>query len=155
MKILLDIDGVMVPAAGWKAIPIMGDGFLQFSVKAVSNLNRILNETRATIVLTTSHKSRFSISEWKNIFKVRGIDASIQKLDDNINEMDRKAEILNWVENSWNHENFVIIDDDKNLNGLPKEIKERLVLTKSLIGLNEDDANAAIYNLRDHSLTIV
>lgn len=152
MLILLDIDGVMIPAAGWKSVPNLQDGFSQFSSKAVSNLNHILSETRASIVLTTSHKSRFSELEWQMIFKNRGINVSIQKLDDNINELDRKTEIINWLEHKWNHENFVIIDDDKNLNGLPKEIKDKLVLTKSLVGLNEDDANAAICNLKNHPI---
>lgn len=152
MLILLDIDGVMIPAASWKPTPVLDDGFPQFSAKAVSSLNHILNETQASIVLTTSHKSRFSIIEWKNIFKTRGINANIQKLVDNTKELDRKNEILNWLENHWNHESFVIIDDDKVLNGLPKEIKERLVLTKSLVGLNEEDANAAICNFKSHPL---
>jgi len=154
MLILLDIDGVMIPAAGWKPVPNMHDGFPQFSAKAVSNLNHILSETMASIVLTTSHKSRFSELEWQNIFRNRGINASIQKLDDNTNELDRKAEIINWLDHKWNHENFIIIDDDKNLNGLPKEIKERLILTKSLVGLNEEDANAAILNFKTHQLVI-
>lgn len=154
MLILLDIDGVMVPASGWKQPAILGDGFSQFSMKAVSNLNHILNETGASIVLTTSHKSRFSLNEWENIFKIRGINANIKKLADNTGELDRKEEILNWLENVWSHESFVIIDDDKKLNGLPKEIKERLILTKSLVGLNEEDADAAIINLKNFPMAV-
>ncbi|MCW3084577.1 MAG: hypothetical protein JWP12_1943 [Bacteroidetes bacterium] len=152
MLIFLDIDGVMIPAASWKPTPNLDDDFPQFSMKAVSNLNQILIETNASIVLTTSHKSRFSTSEWESIFKARGIDVKIQKLDDNLNNLDRKGEILNWIDKNWNYEKFVIIDDDKNLNGLPTEIKEKLVLTKSLVGINEEDASSAIDMLKKRSL---
>ncbi|MDQ3048184.1 MAG: HAD domain-containing protein [Bacteroidota bacterium] len=154
MLILLDIDGVMISAASWKPIPILSDGFPQFSVKAVFNLNQILNETNASIVLTTSHKSRFSVFEWESIFKKRGINTSIQKLEDNVRDLDRKGEILNWIESKWNHENFIIIDDDTNLNGLPSDIKERLILTRPIVGLNEEDANNAISNLKNPPLVI-
>jgi hypothetical protein len=39
---------------------------------------------------------------------------------------------------------FVIIDDDKSLNDLPRDIKRRLVLTSSMIGLNEESTIKAI-----------
>jgi hypothetical protein len=148
MLILLDIDGVMVPAASWKPTPILDDGFPAFSHKSVANLNRILTETGASIVLTTSHKSSFSITEWQSIFKNRGLNVTIQKLDDNIFNLSRKDEILNWIDNKWSNENFVIIDDDKSLNGLPVELKEKLVLTRGLVGLDEDDTNSAISALK-------
>jgi hypothetical protein len=153
MLILLDIDGVMIPAASWKPVLILDDDFPQFSIKAVSNLNQILNETGASIVLTTSHKSRFSLAEWGSIFKTRGIDVKIQKLDDNIDNLDRKGEVLNWIDKNRNYEEeYIIIDDDKTLNDLPAEIKERLVLTKPLIGINQEDAASAIYMLKSRSL---
>jgi hypothetical protein len=142
--ILLDIDGVMIPATNWKPIPILDDGFPQFNHKAISSLNQILTETNSSIVLTSSHKSKFSESEWENIFRTRSISARIQKLDDNHSHLNRKEEILNWLQKNQQYKNFVIIDDDKMLNDLPAEIKEKLVLTKSLIGLNDDNSVSAI-----------
>lgn len=144
MYILLDIDGVMVPATSWKAPQILADGFPEFSKKAISSLNNILNETGATILLTTSHKSRFSSQEWQQIFRYRGINTSIEKLQDNVNSLTRSEEILNWVYRNSYIEDYVILDDDKSLNGLPFNVKERLVLTSPLIGLNEDDSLKAI-----------
>ncbi|MBC7382895.1 MAG: hypothetical protein H7296_07845 [Bacteroidia bacterium] len=145
MIVLLDIDGVMVSGASWKLPKILADGFADFNPKAVSNLQKIISTTKATIVLTTSHKSRFSGKEWGDIFKKRGINANIKKLHSNSAlSQNRKEEILKWVQENANEELFVIIDDDKSLNALPKSIKEKLVLVSSLIGLNEDSARQAI-----------
>ena len=152
MLILLDIDGVMVPATSWKPSEIQNDGFTSFNSRAVSNLQRILSETGASIVLTTSHKSSYSLDEWKNIFNNRGITVSeITKLDDNLSNLDRKDEIINWLKERI-IEDYVIIDDDKSLNGLPLYIKEKLVLTSSLVGLNSDCADLAIKVLKSSEL---
>lgn len=148
MLILLDIDGVMVSAAPWKSPEILNDGFMGFSAKAVSNLQRIISETGASIVLTTSHKSKYTLPQWQAIFKKRGINASIDKIGDNDLHLNRKEEILNWLRNWNNGDGFVIIDDDKSLNALPSSIKEKFVLTSSLIGLNEETANSAITILK-------
>ncbi|MNE99925.1 hypothetical protein D3C80_1986720 [compost metagenome] len=43
---------------------------------------------------------------------------------------------------------FVIIDDDKSLNILPKEIKDRLVLTSGSVGLTNELADQAISVLK-------
>lgn len=55
LYIFLDIDGVMVPAKGWKAPELMTDGFPNFSAKAVAALHTLLAPD-AVIILTTSHK---------------------------------------------------------------------------------------------------
>ncbi len=147
MKILLDIDGVMVPASSWKVTERLDDGFASFSPKSVSNLRKIVSETGATVVLTTSHKSNYTVKEWQAIFTNRGIDVSIEKLDENCNHLSRKEEILHWLKKGIS-DHFVIIDDDKSLNDLPAGVKDRLVLTSSLVGLNENDALTAIEILR-------
>ena len=51
--ILLDFDGVMIPSKPWKPVPIMSDGFYKFDDRVISYLNRIIDETSATIILTT------------------------------------------------------------------------------------------------------
>ena len=155
MFILLDIDGVMVPATSWKPLDILNDGFYGFSSTATKNLQKIISETGASIILTTSHKSNYHINDWKNIFKSRGIETSINKLDDNINYAPRKDEILNWLTNHNIQKDFVIIDDDKSLHNLPASIKEKLVLTSPYIGLTDDNATAAIEILKSSKLSSV
>lgn len=148
MLILLDIDGVMVPATSWRPSEILSDGFANFSSKATIGLQSIINNTRATILLTTSHKSVYSNSEWEQIFKTRGIISKIDKLEHNGDNLNRKEEILRWFSIKKTLENFVIIDDDKSLNGLPAYIKNKVVLTSGTVGLNTELAQSAIDILR-------
>jgi hypothetical protein len=150
MLILLDIDGVMVPANSWKKPEFHDDGFPVFSVKSVQALQKIISETNAKVLLTTSHKSKYSLPKWRNIFKSRGISAGgitlLTKNDENLN---RKDEILNWYQSKHkSNEHFVIIDDDKLLNSLPDGIKDNLVLTSSSVGLTDELADHAISILK-------
>ncbi len=137
MLLFLDIDGVMVPAKGWKNPEFLDDGFPAFSAKAIRALQRLISED-VTIMLTTSHKSKFSIEEWKNIFRNRGINIEkIKSLPENFTNLGRKEEIVNWFNVNSVTENFVILDDDKSLNELPDFLKEKLVQTSPYIGLTE------------------
>jgi len=139
MLVFLDIDGVMAPAKSWQRPDMLEDGFVEFSAKATRVLQDLLDQfTDSTIILTTSHKSRFSLSQWRAIFERRGLRVhEIKSLNDNTDFQSRKDEILNWLDLNDIQEDFIIIDDDKSLNDLPKFYKDRLVLTNTLIGLNE------------------
>lgn len=138
MLIFLDIDGVMVPAKSWKRPEILKDGFPDFSMNSVSVLNTILSKS-VKLILTTSHKSSYSINEWKFIFKNRGIELTqIVSLEENSTGLSRKDELLRWFNKNIVSEPFVIIDDDKSLNGLPDYLKKHLLLTSPIIGLNMD-----------------
>jgi hypothetical protein len=135
MLIFLDIDGVMVPAKGWKSPELLSDGFPAFSSEACHVLQSLLKDD-STVVLTTSHKSNYTIDEWKQIFKNREINIkNIDCLEKNINNLSRKDEILNWFNAHKMEEDFLIIDDDKSLDSLPPSLKENLILTSPYIGL--------------------
>jgi hypothetical protein len=137
MLIFLDIDGVMVPAKSWETPNLSSDGFPEFSSKAVRVLQNVVSGG-ATIMLTTSHKSRFSVEEWKNIFIARGIEVNnLGKLDEGSFGTNRRDEILSWFNLNDTNENFIIIDDDKSLNSLPPHLKKNLILTSSMLGLND------------------
>lgn len=145
MLVFLDIDGVMVQGSSWKTVENLSDGFYKFSPKAVLGLQDIISGTKASIVLTTSHKNRFTPKEWKHIFNNRGIDvSSVSKLQTRKVYANRKEEILTWCKRHRDVRDFVIIDDDKSLNGLPVDLKEKLILTNSSIGLTQSDAIQAI-----------
>lgn len=142
MLFFLDIDGVMVPAKGWKSPEFLNDGFPAFSSKATLTLQNLISE-EDTVMLTTSHKSKFSIEEWKSIFKNRGISIEkIKSLPENFNNLSRKEEIVNWFNVNNVDEDFVIIDDDKSLNELPPFLKENLIQTSPYIGLTEEHSEA-------------
>ncbi|MGL5892135.1 MAG: HAD domain-containing protein [Bacteroidia bacterium] len=149
MKLFLDIDGVMVTTPPWKQVEVLEDHFSAFNKRAAACLQKIISETNASLVLTTSHKSRFNTSEWKSIFKKRGIDVDqLECLDKNSSNFNRKDEILNWFKGTSQDNGFVIIDDDKSLHDMPASIKERCIITSSLIGLNEEAAQQAISILK-------
>lgn len=133
--ILLDIDGVMVPQKSWVAPPLLSDGFPDFSEKAVIALNEMLTAD-SVVVLTTSHKYKYSLDEWKQIFQTRKVNVNqIKRLKENINnKLTRKEEIMNWINDSKEMD-FVIIDDDKSLFEFSDELKSRWIFTNSMIGL--------------------
>jgi hypothetical protein len=155
MLILLDIDGVMVPGNSWKKPEFLDDGFPAFSNRASSALQKIISETSADILLTTSHKSNYSIEEWITIFNLRGIKIkNIYSLPENKAHLSRKEEIMNWITTSNELPDFIIIDDDKSLNGLPKFVKNKLIQTNASIGLTIDLINEALEIIADKQLTI-
>ena len=152
MLILLDIDGVMIPAKSWSAPPLLEDGFSVFNSQSVSALNEIIANSNAGLMLTTSHKYRFSLLKWKEIFKRRGVNFNgLYRLPMNTNRLDRLQEITNWYSTRSVTNEFVILDDDTSLNGLTAFLKTRLVLTKSLIGLNAQHVQPAVDILKGHS----
>ncbi len=154
MLILLDIDGVMVPANSWKRPEFLSDGFAAFSSKSTDALKKIILATNAHIILTTSHKSKYTLLQWIEMFRSRGININnIDRLTDNYSNLNRKQEILDWYNsNAITNEHFVILDDDKSLNALPTELKEHLVLTSALVGLTEELADDAISILNNDAL---
>lgn len=135
MLIFLDIDGVMVPAKGWKSPELLNDGFPDFSSKAVRAFQDLISKD-TTVVLTTSHKSNYAIDDWKSIFRRSGINIEkIKTPDSNADNLSRKDEISNWFKANNINEPFVIIDDDKSLNFLPDFLKRNLILTVLLLAL--------------------
>jgi HAD domain in Swiss Army Knife RNA repair proteins len=150
MAILLDIDGVLLRANSWKKPEFLEDGFPAFNPISVKAFQRVLSETGESVLLTTSHKLKYSAEQWRNIFTARGINPkSVDSLKTNSLHINRKDEILDWY--TTKHvpgEEFVIIDDDKILNDLPADIKANLVLTSPSVGLTDELAEEAISILK-------
>ncbi|TXD84837.1 hypothetical protein ESY86_03845 [Subsaximicrobium wynnwilliamsii] len=145
MLIYLDIDGVMVPANSWRQLKILEDGFPEFSSRATQALNKIIAKTGADIVLTTSHKTLFSLEQWAAIFNHRHIQVNnISRLPDNVSLLNRKDELLKWFESQDTNQGFIIIDDDKSLNALPDVLKNKLIQTSASVGLTDYLANEAL-----------
>jgi 16S rRNA C1402 (ribose-2'-O) methylase RsmI len=145
MLILLDIDGVMVPGNSWKKPEFLNDGFPAFSTRATQALQKIISETSADILLTTSHKNIYTLEEWKSMFNERGLKfTNINRLPENTNNSSRKEEIINWCTSNKIEQDFIIIDDDKTLNALPENLKSKLVQTNASLGLTDELADEAL-----------
>lgn len=156
MLLYLDIDGVMVPANSWRRPEILEDGFPEFSPNAVRSLERIISHSSADIVLTTSHKHKYTLKEWDSIFKRRNINVNkITRLPKNINHLNRKDELIHWFTAKNLKDNFIIIDDDKSLNGLPKFLKDKLIQTSGSVGLTDFLAEEALNKMEKSKYELV
>ena len=149
MVLLLDIDGVMVAANSWRKLEILNDGFPAFTAMATNSLNRILAETQPRIILTTSHKHKYSTDQWIKLFHNRNVKLDeLSCLPENKTNLNRRDEIQHYLSQTHLNKNFVIIDDDKSLNALPKKVKDRLVQTSSSVGLTDYLADEVIDKLK-------
>jgi hypothetical protein len=73
MKFFLDIDGVMVHANPHRTVELEEDGFYKFNPLAVQILKSVLMTTKDELILSTSHRFRYSIGQWRTIFRARGL----------------------------------------------------------------------------------
>jgi 16S rRNA C1402 (ribose-2'-O) methylase RsmI len=135
----------MVPANSWRQPILLEDGFPEFSLNAVRSLDRIISNSSANIVLTTSHKYKYTLKEWNDIFKRRNINVNkITRLPKNTTNLNRKDELIHWFNTKNSKGRFIIIDDDKSLNALPKFLKDKLIQTSGSVGLTDYLADEAI-----------
>jgi hypothetical protein len=115
-KILfLDLDGVMITRDD--------DGDLEefFNSKCVRNLNSIIKQTNAQIILSSDWRGHYSLSAIKDIFKDEGIikgpvdyTPDLWTKNSNINDLEeiRSQEIKKWLrENKCR--TYCVIDDMK------------------------------------------
>ncbi|WP_370896625.1 HAD domain-containing protein [Chryseobacterium gossypii] len=141
MKLFLDIDGVMVHANPHRTVELEEDGFYKFDNKAVDVLNSI-DHSNIELVLSTSHRFRYNVNQWRRIFRRRGIEfkrVSIMAIEVE-HRQSRKFEIEKWItDHNIDSNDIVIIDDDKSLNALPEKLKRRLILTNPYTGLTNAD----------------
>ena len=142
MVFLLDLDGVLITTPAWRPVPVLADGFFCFNEQATANLSQLLSETKARLVLTTSHRINYSLAQWAQFLAARGLHpAGIAKVNaaSTLAEMSRRdTEIITWVQHQEKLENYVVIDDDLSLHNLPAAIKQRCVFTKPLLGLDAE-----------------
>lgn len=152
--ILLDIDGVLSTTGSWKANEILNDGFQSFNSRAARNLDKIISKTNADIILTTSHRSRFTSTQWKSIMARRGVNVhNVRELSPyltNQKPKSRAQEIKEWVSVEASNIDYVIIDDDSSLDDLPQDIKIHVVKTKPLVGLDDEATDNAL-SILSHS----
>ena len=132
MKIIfLDIDGVLNNYA------TLGEG-INWEPDLVKILNRIIKETKAEIVLS---------STWRQITQYR----DVIKNDMKINYIGktpklwkkRGVEIQTWLDENPGVENFIILDDDSDM----VHLMPHLLQTDGEFGLTNEIANEAIKRL--------
>ena len=157
--IFLDIDGVL-NTKEWhckmtKDTPHDEFGFA-FNPVAVANLAHIIDETGAVIVISSSWKFH-GVPKLRKMWEMRNLPGTILDitpntvsdeilLNANLDEMElgvcRGNEIKEWLlRHKGEVSNYVIIDD---FDDLLQEQMGHAVITKTLIGITESDAEKAI-----------
>ena len=120
---------MLITTPPWKADKMDSDGYSEFNKSTVENLNRLLTLTEFDIWLSSTRRTVKTLREFNEIFKNRNITSKIVGfLPEYADCKNRKEEVQKFITES-NLMDFLIIDDDKSLNGLESVIKENLILT--------------------------
>ncbi len=157
--VFLDIDGVL-NTKWWytqmdRNTPKDKYGYA-FDPNAVSNLKKIIDETGADIVISSSWKS-FGISELEDMWQDRGLPGKLigitpntvsdeMLLNADLDHMElfsiRGTEIKEWLTKHGKHvSHYAIIDD---MDNMLTEQRLHFVKTDPEIGITVDDAEKAI-----------
>ncbi|MFS4457526.1 HAD domain-containing protein [Maribacter sp. 2304DJ31-5] len=149
--LILDLDGVLITNPSWKADQIGSDGYSKFNESCVENLNRLLTLAEFDIWLSSTRRTVKTLTEFNLIFKNRGINKKIVGfLPEYSDCKNRKEEIQKFI-TEFKASDFLIIDDDKSLNGLENGIKESLILTELTKGFNSEKLKEATEKIKNCS----
>jgi hypothetical protein len=149
--LILDLDGVLITNPSWKADRIHSDGYSEFNESCVENLNRLLTLAEFDIWLSSTRRTVKTLTEFNLIFKNRGIKKEIIGfLPEYADCRNRKEEVLKFIA-EFKASDFLIIDDDKSLNGLESGIKESLILTELTKGFNSEKLKEATEKIKNFS----
>lgn len=138
--ILLDLDGVLITTANWRADDIHEDGYSDFDDECVQKLNTLAEETGYDIVLSSDRRRGAGIEKMNERFKARGVEKPIIAYVPDYKEgtdavwLNRRQEIEMFLE-EFKPDNYLILDDDKSLSGASEEIKANWTQTYMCIGL--------------------
>lgn len=144
ITLFLDLDGVLITTRPWQQDVLGEDGYSLFKVKLVANLNKLLKKGRFEILLSSSRRTALPLDKFNRIFENRGIRDKITDYTPiSFEKRSRKQELEEYITQN-RIKNFLILDDDKSLNGLDKKLKTKLVLTKYMLGFNNEKLEEAI-----------
>ena len=151
MYLILDLDGVLITNPSWKADRIHSDGYSEFNESCVENLNRLLTLAEFDIWLSSTRRTTKTLTEFNLIFKNRGVKKEIvgflPEYDDCKN---RKEEVLKFI-TEFKTSDFLIIDDDKSLNGLENGLKNKLISTELTKGFSSEKLKEAREKIKNCS----
>ncbi len=146
--LILDLDGVLITTPIWKADEIDSDGYSKFDEDCVTNLNKLLSKREFEIWLSSTRRTVKTLTEFNQIFRNRNIQKQICGFLPEYQECKtRKDEITRFLE-EFKISDFLIIDDDKSLNGLDENHKKKLILTELHRGFDNEKFELAIEQIK-------
>jgi len=107
--IFLDLDGVMITHGSANFLDEEA-GEIGFNIKCVNVLNQILEQTDAEIVITSSLRRVYSLSDFDFMFKINKVIKSPISVTPHLPSRSRSQEIASFILEN-NVKNFVIFDD--------------------------------------------
>lgn len=125
--IFLDIDGVLNHHPGGD---ISGEPNVEH--RQAKRLNRIIDSTGAVLVITSAWREHYDLGGWESFLAEHGVGCEVEGI---LPPGDKAVELLRWLD-YYEVEDFVVIDDMR--------IHPCQVLTKSFVGLTDEDADEAI-----------
>lgn len=145
----MDLDGVLITTPIWKADEMDSDGYSKFNKDCVANLNSLLSKYDFDIWLSSTRRTVKTLAEFNKIFKNRNIESEIKGFLPEFPECKtRKDEIIRFIE-EFEISDFLIIDDDKSLNGIDENHKEKLILTELQKGFDSVKLEVAIEKIKE------
>lgn len=128
--IFLDIDGVLTP--------FDGDGTLD--VDCVDRLARIVNASKAAVVISSSWRHQMSLDRLRERLSDAGFRGPIVDVTPTVLGATREDEILAWLARAPKGLRFLVLDD-----ALPAgRLNARWLVTDETLGLQDDDVERAI-----------
>jgi hypothetical protein len=120
----------------------------QIDPAAVAMLNRILAETGAEVVISSTWRLMHRLPDLRGILRRRGFTGRIIDRTPDLNDKPRGLEIQAWLDAQREQPPaFAIVDDDEDM----AHLSHRLVRTTFAEGLTEADASRLIAMLRGGS----
>lgn len=143
--VFLDIDGVLVTPTALrqtqKHLPGHRWGFHQFDPQTVAALNRITDETGASIIISSTWRKGRSVMELREILAGQGVTGRVRDKTGNSHDGIRGGEIQAFMDTlGIEPDEIAILDDDSDM----LHLAPRLIQTRFATGLTMDDAQAAI-----------
>jgi hypothetical protein len=138
--LFLDIDGVLVTFKCFNRF-----SKVEFDPVAVKQLNRILEETDVKVVISSSWRHSWKLSELLNYFRREGINITDERclgITDDLPDRPRGDEIHKWVI-EHRPKKIVIIDDDDDMS----HVQSALFKTDTTVGLTPAIAQRVIDHL--------
>jgi hypothetical protein len=143
--IFLDIDGVM--NSNNHLVESKAHEYLEFDPICVESLKKILKETNAKIVISSTWRIKRSLEELKRIFSIYDISNYIIGVTPNLWK-ERGHEIQEYIDIHKNIiKKFVIIDDDSDM----EHLMPYLVKINYLNGLTNEEAERVINYFKEES----
>jgi hypothetical protein len=144
LTVILDLDGVLITTPPWKKDDLDSDGYSMFNTACVDRFNKLLNSLESYIWLSSTRRSNKTLEEFNSIFQHRNIHTPISGfLPIEEKPCSRKEEIIRFIETN-KLSSYLIIDDDKSLNDLNENMKNRLVQTEFLKGFDQNALKKAL-----------